>query len=186
MNFSDYFELDANSPTGLVWKKDILAYNGKMTQYKAGMIAGGSSGHKDNRLNVMLFGKTYKCARIVMELFTGTPLPDGAIVDHKDGNPLNNDISNLRVATQLVNMRNTRKYRNNTSGVTGVKFWVNHFGTTFARAAWRTDEGKNCTKSFSVTQYGLLPAFSMAVEFRRKMVEELNEQGANYSERHGK
>lgn len=43
-------------------------------------------------------------------------------IDHKDGNPLNNDISNLRWATHSENMRNTkvRKEEGKTSKYKGV------------------------------------------------------------------
>lgn len=41
-------------------------------------------------------------------------------VDHIDGNPSNNSISNLRTATQFENMRNCGRFRTNTSGHKGV------------------------------------------------------------------
>jgi hypothetical protein len=41
-------------------------------------------------------------------------------IDHEDGNGLNNRWENLRDVTRLENMRNRRKYKNNTSGVVGV------------------------------------------------------------------
>ena len=41
-------------------------------------------------------------------------------------------------------------------------------------------------KSFSVKNFGLLPAFAMACKFREDKIRELNEQGYGYSENHGK
>ena len=37
--------------------------------------------------------------------------PDGMVIDHIDRNPLNNRLENLRYCTQLENMHNTEKYR---------------------------------------------------------------------------
>lgn len=44
------------------------------------------------------------------------------IVDHKDGNPLNNRKSNLRITTQQNNVLNRSFMSNNTSGILGVCF----------------------------------------------------------------
>ena len=41
-------------------------------------------------------------------------------LDHIDGNPSNNKIENLRLATHSENMRNTRIRKDNKSGVKGV------------------------------------------------------------------
>lgn len=58
--------------------------------------------------------------------------PKGVLVDHADGNGLNNTKENLRLATWSDNMRNRRKASNNTSGYIGVswhkpsgKWWAN-------------------------------------------------------------
>ena len=55
-------------------------------------------------------------------------------IDHIDGNPSNNRIANLRLATQSQNLMNSEKRKDNTSGIRGVsryrnkwqaKIWVN-------------------------------------------------------------
>ena len=43
-------------------------------------------------------------------------------VDHKDGNPLNNQRDNLRPATHIENMRNVKLSVRNTSGCKGVSW----------------------------------------------------------------
>lgn len=44
-------------------------------------------------------------------------------LDHKDGNPSNNAITNLRLATRSQNMANQKKSTRNTSGFKGVTFY---------------------------------------------------------------
>lgn len=48
--------------------------------------------------------------------------PQGMEVDHRDGNGLNNQRSNLRICTHAENVRNRGKQKNNKSGYKGVKF----------------------------------------------------------------
>ena len=56
--------------------------------------------------------------RICWALFYGEwPI---TYIDHKDGNPNNNSIDNLRLATPAQNLQNTKQYTNNRSGAKGV------------------------------------------------------------------
>ncbi|MGL5077217.1 MAG: hypothetical protein ACRDBG_15515 [Waterburya sp.] len=67
----------------------------------------------------------------------------------------------------------------------GVMFYLCKKGNTGVVAHWSDLKDGVRTKSFAVKKYGLLPAFAMAVEYREKMIAELNLQGAGYSEQHG-
>jgi len=65
--------------------------------------------------------KNYLLHRLVWFIMTGT-LPIKSI-DHLDGNPSNNNISNLRLATHTINMQNKRKaMSNNETGFLGVHY----------------------------------------------------------------
>lgn len=46
----------------------------------------------------------------------------GEVVDHIDGNPLNNQVANLRICSQGQNMGNRKINKNNRSGYKGVFF----------------------------------------------------------------
>lgn len=48
--------------------------------------------------------------------------PKGMLTDHIDGNGLNNQKKNLRLATASDNARNRGKQKNNTSGFKGVSY----------------------------------------------------------------
>lgn len=63
-----------------------------------------------------------KNGAFVHRLIIGRPLP-GFVIDHIDGNPLNNTRSNLRVVDQQTNQANRHRHnKNNTSGARGV-YW---------------------------------------------------------------
>lgn len=64
--------------------------------------------------------------RIVWEMFNG-PIPEGYEIDHINHIRSDNRLENLRLVTRKVNMRNTSKRSDNTSGCVGVG-WDNCTG----------------------------------------------------------
>ena len=96
----------------LFWKTDRA--HGKI---KAGTEAGclTSKGYK----RLMIEYKEYPTHRIIF-LYHHGYLPK--IIDHIDGNPLNNCIENLRESDSISNQYNRRKGVNNTSGCKNVSW----------------------------------------------------------------
>lgn len=65
--------------------------------------------------------KLYQEHRLIWQMFNGDNMP--AMLDHINGNPTDNRIENLRIATHEQNMRNAKKSKNNTSGIKGVSWY---------------------------------------------------------------
>ena len=76
----------------------------------------GSSNNEGYKV-VLIDRKQYKIHRLIFCMFYGY-FPE--FVDHIDGNPSNNDISNLRKCTKSQNQHNTKLHKNNKTGVHGL------------------------------------------------------------------
>jgi hypothetical protein len=95
----------------LYYKRDVS--NRIRAGTKAGTI--NSKGYLQTRV----LGKIYMNHRIVFAMHRGY-WP--AVVDHKDGNPLNNCIENLRACTMRENSYNQKLHKLNTSGFKNVQW----------------------------------------------------------------
>ena len=131
-------------------------------------------------------GKKYLVHNIVYEIFNG--FKSGTIVDHIDGNPWNNNPSNLRDVSLAINARNVRKSKRNNTGVVGVsktsasngKYW---YYEAFVSCLLT---GKLIRKKFSINFLGEVEAFRLACTWRESQMNILNTNGAGYTDRHGK
>lgn len=97
----------------LYWKTKTSKYS----NIKIGQIVGFLD--KENYRRVVINKKSYGVHQIIYLMFYGF-IPKE--IDHKDGNPLNNLIENLRQANRIEQGCNTKISKNNTSGVKGV-YW---------------------------------------------------------------
>lgn len=66
-------------------------------------------------------GERFLTHRLIWVLHYG-PIPEGSLVDHRDGIRGNNNIDNLRLATPLENSRNRHTHANNRLGIVGVTY----------------------------------------------------------------
>lgn len=194
INWSEWFMYDETAtPSCLRWKVERRGGKGKgFIRVKEGDVAGHVS--VDNKkgysqCNVTLFDKGYVASRVIWNMFNGD-IANGLVIDHIDGDSLNNKLSNLRVVQHCVNGRNTKLSKNNGTGVKGVSFSKvetklknRSIFHTYVVAKWR-EGGKGYGKLFSVLQLGLLPAFAEAVKYRNSKIEELNAKGYGYTDRH--
>lgn len=105
----ELFHYDANS--GELLRKV------RVSNAHAGTLAGttNSCGYRIVRVDGKMIG-THRIAWIM----TYEKIPDETEIDHIDCDPLNNRISNLRLASRLQNTINRKKHKNNSSGFKGV------------------------------------------------------------------
>jgi len=109
--------LDYNPDTGIItWKK---AKQG----IRVGQVGGAiNSDDRKTRMQIYFNCICYMLHRVAYYIYHGVD-PLEKQIDHIDGNPLNNKIDNLRLATNEENQRNRSISKNNTSGTTGVT-WI--------------------------------------------------------------
>ena len=50
------------------------------------------------------------------------PIPEGYSIDHINGDPMDNRLENLRLATHGENMRNAKRSKANSSGLKGMRY----------------------------------------------------------------
>lgn len=125
----------------LYWRSNrCVSEFSSVAEYKRFMTrhAGKMAGHVEVKdgieyQRVVVNNRKYLAHQIVWFMETGEWAES---LDHKDGNGLNNNPSNLRRCTPAINAKNRRMGRNNTSGCTGV-YWRND------RKRWAAAVGYN-------------------------------------------
>ena len=177
IKWNDIIYYDSDSPTFLRWK--IEHRRGKYKQIlvsEVGDVAGYIG--KDGYVKVKYQGLKYQGHRIVFVLSNGS-IPNDMFIDHIDGNRNNNNPKNLRVVDCKSNTRNASMSSKNKTGISGV-FFDRHKNRYLV--TWNDICGNKKSKTFSISKYK--DAFRAACEYRLNILNELNLQGAGYSDRH--
>lgn len=83
--------------------------------------------HKDGYLRTSIGkkengGNIYKLMHVMIMEAEGVVCSNGEEVDHINGKPNDNRVSNMRIVTHTNNMKNHKLMRNNTSGYSGVHY----------------------------------------------------------------
>jgi len=147
----DKFAYNELSPSCLIWKK---------TGKSAGSV---STINNKQYWKVRIDGRSYRVHRLIV-LLNGLNLTKDLVVDHLDGNSLNNKLSNLRVCTQEENMQFVNTKNSEIQGVSYnkvYKYWV---------ARWQ-ENGTQRSKTFSIKKFGFDVAKQLALEHRRSKIE---------------
>ena len=134
--YKSALEICPHSPSGLRWKNRGREHFSCAQQFSAfrSRFAGKPAGYrhvsKGGRWywRIKLQGKNCEGHRLVF-LISGGRLKDGQVVDHRNGDGLDNRVDNLRAASHQQNFFNTKLSISNSSGFKGVTFRPERAGT---------------------------------------------------------
>ncbi|NNK92788.1 MAG: hypothetical protein HKP41_00410 [Desulfobacterales bacterium] len=111
-------------PTGIRNVLEYDGYTGELRWLKNGNIAGNVQIKKNGKQyrRVKYQQRQYSASHIAMYLYYGVRLDQGQEIDHKDGNGINNKISNLRIVSKKHQNRNHKTQKRSKTGISGVRY----------------------------------------------------------------
>ena len=183
-------EAKAFSPANIEFIRSRYVYSelsSTSLSYKSGnnqhgfkkRVEGDDAGCLSNgRHTVHIGNRNAMVSRVVWYLLKNED-PVGFVIDHIDGNSLNNNISNLRKISGSDNNKNVRLKSNNKTGYKGVNISNNNYCIATLAVNGIAEE-----KHFSIKKYGKDLALALAVEYRFRRINDLVKQGESYTERH--
>jgi len=130
INWHEFFTYDP--ATGcLTWKfrdrrqfQTLRSFGIWNTRY-SGTIAGHPS-KAAKAVKITLLGKSAKAHQVIWSMIHGQ-VPHGYVIDHINGNPFDNRLCNLRLATHAENMWNVKRSAANKTGFKGVTYHAGRF-----------------------------------------------------------
>lgn len=152
------------------------SFNSKFAGNVAGFLHKGSRGDDYFKVGLTYKGQCYGyfVHTLVWMFYNDEVTPSDVVIDHIDGDSLNNGVENLRAVPIYINLRNSKRYRNNKTGFCGVSY-SKDTGKYMARAYAENGDGK--TTRVYLGLYSTAEAANDAlVEYRAKH---------GYTERHG-
>jgi hypothetical protein len=148
--------LDYDPETGIfIWKKPP-----RRGRSYVGEVAGNMRPSRYVLIGLSGFGQMM--AHRLAWIYIYGPTIGGGEIDHIDGNPSNNAISNLRLATSRQQKRNKKVQSNNRSGLKGAYYHAAHKGKK-----WRTQinvDGKLIFLGYFHTAEEAHAAYGVAAE----------------------
>ena len=180
IDWKSLVELDPSSPSGIKYVATVRRWG----KQQPGSYCGSADSTSGWRLSVK--GDRYLVHRIIMILLNGS-LSDEEVVDHLDGDPFNNSLCNLKIKSRRENNQNVKQSTRNKTGYTGVHPWKSSRSgkITAYIATWSDLEQKQKRKFFAFSKYTEQGALEADIEFRKKMIKKLIDQGMAYTSRHG-
>ena len=151
-NWNLHFKVSSTSSSGIV-----KCSNNKDTGHKHFRSNGDAQSWR-----ICFNGDRYSAHRIIWVLTYGS-ISSEMVIDHLDGNPFNNLISNLNLKTQEDNTRNRRQQKSSKTKVNGVCLDDKGKGQLYYKAHWRELDGSSNFKTFSVAKLGEETAKTLAI-----------------------
>lgn len=163
--FNDYFYLDSTSPSGLRLKKKV-AYNVKTNVGDCtGAISKTTNGKKYWRVKA---GSESYLAHRVVYLLTYGAINNQLVINHIDGNGLNNSVSNLEQVSQKTNIFKKLKHSRNDLPI-GISQVVYKGQLTGYMAKYvPSKSNKEVSRRFSLIAFGSLDSALIAAQTWRE------------------
>ena len=174
---TELFEISTLSPSGLIWKVDRFNCSGQLKATKGTKVGWFNKNNVSTGWSLSFRNKSLKCHRVVWVLHNKKDLLDSdMVINHVDGNPLNNNVLNLELCSQRVNCLKQTKHPRNSSGVVGIKLNINKSKIGYIASLIDLNSNR-LNKYFSINKFGLLPAFALAFKWRESKLLELTNLG---------